>query len=360
MDRRIETIVEAFQAVPLGLEVLRMKDVADPGSFYPVAVNQAACDILKQDMKADLGKTWHETAPELAESDFASMFVSALRERAPVSWELEYGDARFDKNWWRGTATPLDERTIVVVFQNVTSEKESQRELERSNRALDDFAYVASHDLRAPLRDIDNLATWISEDLQDVPASTARHLATMRQRVGRMENLLGDLLEYSRAGRIYGPPERLYLKQVCAAVQGLLPAGEGFTTSFPDVDLELHTPRQPLEQVLRNLVSNAIKHHHRDHGRVEVGVDVGPSMLTFHVQDDGPGIAPEFHARIFGMFQTLRPRDEIEGTGMGLALCKKLVEAHGGSIWLRSQLGRGSTFSFSWPREWKRREGDGG
>jgi signal transduction histidine kinase len=111
----------------------------------------------------------------------------------------------------------------------------------------------------------------------------------------------------------------------------------------------LITERVPLEIVLRNLIGNAIKHHHRPAGHIQVAVVEEERMLTFAVTDDGPGIDPEYHQRIFEMFQTLRPRDQVEGSGMGLTVVKKIVENYGGAITVESQLGQGTTLRFTWP-----------
>jgi signal transduction histidine kinase len=120
-------------------------------------------------------------------------------------------------------------------------------------------------------------------------------------------------------------------------------------------EVVIHTPKTPLQLVLRNLISNAMKHHDRAEGRINVFVDCndGP-LLEFRVQDDGPGIPEEFQDKIFQMFQALKPRDRVEGTGMGLALCRKLVLAHGGRLWVESSNGsRGTTFGFTWPTSWQ-------
>ena len=361
MDRVNETIIASFEVAPIGLQILRMGDLADRGSFYVLAINRAACELLGHDMKADVGKPWRDVSPELANSEFSAMFRDALLEQKPVSWEIEYGDAKFEKNWWRGTATPVDARTLVLVFQNVTQNVTKERQnllrLERTNRELDDFAYVASHDLRAPLRDIDNLCTWISEDLRDVPPQTATHLQKLRQRVRRMDTLLSDLLEYSRAGRRFAKPEVFRLQDVFDNVRGLLPDDERIVVTFAGGDLELEAPRPPLEVVLRNLVNNAIKHHDRPTGHVTVSARAVDALrLELCVSDDGPGIPEEFHHKVFRMFQTLQPRDKLEASGMGLAVSKKLIESYGEQIVLESGRGRGATFRFTWPRKWNQQE----
>lgn len=218
---------------------------------------------------------------------------------------------------------------------------------------LDDLVSAASHDLRAPLRDIANLAAWIDEDVGDaLPPTSARHLAMLRDRVARMERLLDDLLAYYRAGSVERPPESFPAEAVIAeAVRDVAPP-PGFSLRTEGAGLTLRTLRAPLSQVLRNLIANAIKHHGGPTGRVAVRVfEAREGWAGFEVSDDGPGIAPEHHARIFQLFQTLRPRDEVEGSGMGLAIVKRVVESHGGTVWVRSEPGQGATFAFTWPRE---------
>jgi PAS domain S-box-containing protein len=229
----------------------------------------------------------------------------------------------------------------------------SNRELERSNRDLYEFAYVASHDLRAPLRDIDNLSQWIAEDAVAIlPPASQKHLVTLQGRVRRMERLLEDLLHYSRAGRVAEPSEEVDLGALLADVVELAGTREGFVVEVPAEGPTVRTPRAPLLSVLVNLIGNAIKHHDHEGGRVVVSVADTGDRLEITVSDDGPGIPAEFHERAFGMFTTLRPRDEVEGTGMGLALVKRVVELHGGTIGLDSGTGRGAAFRFTWPRVW--------
>lgn len=225
-------------------------------------------------------------------------------------------------------------------------------ELERSNRELNDFAYVASHDLKAPLQDLHNLATWIVDDLgKDLPAPTARHIALLQDRIARMDKLLEDLLDYSRAGRVLQPQQAFSLKQALDDALALVPKPQGFTIEIKGPLPNLRTPKAPLTQILRNLIGNAIKHHDKPSGTVVVEISERDTDIEIAVSDDGPGIAPQYHERVFRIFQTLKPRDEVEGSGMGLAIVQKVVEAHGATVRLASE-GRGTTFRFTWPKVW--------
>ncbi|MCB0144648.1 MAG: PAS domain S-box protein, partial [Caldilineaceae bacterium] len=224
-------------------------------------------------------------------------------------------------------------------------------ELERSNRELDQFAYVASHDLRAPLRAINHLANWIVEDANEVlPPASQQHLATLRGRIQRMEKLLEDLLTYSRVGRRPTTVEPVDSGDLVAQIVEMLNPPPGFSVTAVGKLPTFSTRRVPLELVLRNLIQNAIKHHDRADGHVNVSVREEAEWVEFAVQDDGPGIAPAFHERIFHIFQTLQPRDEVEGSGMGLAVVKKVVESIGGAISVDSLEGQGATFRFTWPK----------
>ena len=222
-------------------------------------------------------------------------------------------------------------------------------ELERSNKELDDFAYVASHDLKAPLRGISHLVSWINEDAGDVlPEKSRGHLVKMQSRVDRLERLLEDLLDYSRAGRVNGDVAATDTAALVRSAFFLFDPPDGFQLNVAESLPTFKTHRVPLEQVFRNLIQNAIKHHDRADGCIEVSSqDVG-EFVEFTVSDDGPGIELQFHEKVFSMFQTLKPRDQAEGSGMGLAVVRKTIESQGGKIQIASA-GRGTTFRFTWP-----------
>jgi PAS domain S-box-containing protein len=226
--------------------------------------------------------------------------------------------------------------------------------LERSNRELDAFAYAASHDLRAPLRGIANLAQWIEEDLTGqrlLSDDTAQMLQLMRSRMHRMEGLIEGLLEYSRAGRVHHTPEAVDLNRLLREVVDLLAPLEPSQVIVAPGLPTLRAERLPLQQIFMNLIGNGLKHAKRDDAVVEVSVREDGSHYEFTVADNGVGIPAEFQGRIWGIFQTLEARDKVEGTGIGLALVKKLVEAAGGRVWVESKPGEGAAFKFTWPRE---------
>jgi signal transduction histidine kinase len=206
--------------------------------------------------------------------------------------------------------------------------------LERSNRDLDHFAYVTSHDLRAPLRGIANLSKWVEEDMGDALTARSReHLHLLRGRVDRLDDLIQGVLDYSRAGRVAEVVELLAPGPTVHVGIGHLPT--------------LRSTKTPLEQVFMNLIANAVKHGGT---RIDVGAEPVSDGWEFFIRDNGPGIPARFHDQIWGLFQTLKSRDRTETTGIGLAIVRRIVEAHGGRAWVESEEGRGATFRFTWPR----------
>ena len=234
---------------------------------------------------------------------------------------------------------------------DVTERWEKMKELERSYAELEEFAYVASHDLKAPLRAIAHLAEWISEDIgETADPATIENLQLLKGRAGRLQRLLDGLLAYSRVGRTSqvqaADVNIAELVQDIASIQGPPP---GFTVSYEGTVTVVHTSRAPLHVVLENLISNAIKHNDRPTGLVRVSASMTGAVVEFRVSDDGPGIPAQFHERVFGIFQTLVSRDDVEGSGIGLAIVRKWCRRQGGQIWIESNPGaRGTTFVFTW------------
>ena len=224
--------------------------------------------------------------------------------------------------------------------------------LERQNRDLNDFAYVASHDLKAPLRAIGNIATWLEEDLEEQLSSANRqHLDLLQGRVQRLEGLIDGLLAYSRVGQEAKSVERVDLNQLLRDVVELLFIPEGFQVDVaPDLPC-LQANSAALALIFRNLIDNGLKHNPNATGWVKVRWDEGGNdTYEFTVTDNGPGIDAAYHERIFNIFQVLEARDKKENTGIGLSIVKKTVEVAGGHISVISTVGQGTTFRVIWPR----------
>jgi signal transduction histidine kinase/CheY-like chemotaxis protein len=226
----------------------------------------------------------------------------------------------------------------------------STRLLQQRNEDLDSFVSIASHDLRAPLRAIKNLAIWLGEDLANTldPDSQA-NFSLLTARVERMEALLDSLLKYARLGRVEARIAPIAVTESIAEVTNGLEIPPEFTIySAPDLP-HLVTNRIALEQVFANLIGNAVNHHPRDNGRVEITATRQGEFYQFEVKDDGNGIAPEHHHDIFKIFRTFSKASNPDSTGIGLSIVKKIVELQGGMITLESAVGKGAAFRFTWP-----------
>jgi signal transduction histidine kinase len=238
------------------------------------------------------------------------------------------------------------------MVNDTLSERDRQAvELSRLNADLEEFAYIASHDLRTPLRAIGQLADWIRQDIQGTAGQeTLENLQLMQQRTARLEMLIASLLSYARAGHAKAAVETVDLGDLVDEIVASIAPPFGFHVRFQNEAPVILTQRPPLDHVLRNLISNAIKHRDRPEGEVVVSAQMTGGVVRFRVEDDGPGIAPEFHERIFAIFQTLQPRDDQEASGVGLSIVRKTVEQAGGKVWVESAPPRrGSAFLFTWP-----------
>jgi PAS domain S-box-containing protein len=262
--------------------------------------------------------------------------------------EFDETELRFAEDLGRRAGLFLDNALLYREAQHKTET------LERRNRDLDQFAYIASHDLKAPLRGIANLSQWLEDDIgASLEEESKAQLQLLRSRVRRMEALIDGILSYSRAGRTKGKDEPVAVRALLDEVVELL-SPVGIAISFGDELPTLKTEKVLLQQVFMNLIGNAIKHGGRSDLSVRVEASDLGSHYEFAVVDDGVGIAAEYHDKIWGVFQTLVRRDEVEGTGIGLAVVKKIVELVGGRAWVESQAGAGATFKFTWPKTKKR------
>ncbi|GFE70347.1 PAS domain S-box protein [Chroococcus sp. FPU101] len=335
-------------------------------------VNQKLCDIVgytreellqltfqditySEDLDIDLGYVNKLLASEI---DNYSLEKRYIRKDGSLIW------VNINVSFVYDTVLPRQPKYFIGVVEDIDQRKEAEQELQalndvlmqttnllrKRNQELDQFSYIVSHDLKAPLRAIANLSEWIEDDLEgQLPEENQQQMQLLRQRVHRMEDMINGMLVYSRAGRTEVAVEPVYIKDLIEEIIDSLAPPETFKIIIPSSNPQLMTKRLLLTQVLANLISNAIKHHERPDGTIEISIKDLGNAYEFAVADDGAGIAPEYHDKIFGVFQTLKPRDGNENTGIGLSIVKKIIESEGGSITLESDVNQGATFRFTWP-----------
>ena len=226
------------------------------------------------------------------------------------------------------------------------------KELARSNAELEQFAYVASHDLREPLRKIKSYTQLLEKRYKgQLDARADKYINYIVNSTSRMQRLITDLLTYSRVGRLELALEptdmNLLLKQVQSDLGLMIKESHARITSDPLPTVMVISSQ--ISNLLQNLIGNSIKFRREEPPQIHVGVEQVGNEWQFSVRDNGIGIEGEYAERIFIIFQRLHTRMEYSGTGIGLAICKKIVERHGGSIWMQSQFGKGTTFYFTLP-----------
>ncbi len=221
--------------------------------------------------------------------------------------------------------------------------------LERRNEELDQFTYIASHDLKTPLRAVSNLSVWVESELEGFEnPEVSQHLKMMRERILRMENLINGVLDYASISKLKFTPEKVDVHKLVQILGEQLVVGKGvfeITKQLPIIKTEAYL----LEQVFKHLIKNAVEHNDATQPLVEISYHGVRNNHVFCIKDNGPGIPSEFHEKVFQIFQTLKSKDDHQATGIGLSIAKKIVEEKGGSIWIENNPNSGSSFWFTWP-----------
>ena len=355
-DTLLHTIIESVPALILAM---------DRGGRIVLA-NKPVLDIMQRAGSDVLGHTLVEALDDSARAAAVMEDCQKLMDEARGEQQEEFfgQDAGGIRAWkalrapmfdGAGTVIGLVSVSVEITVEKRIEDKLAQRaaELAQSHADLQQFAYIAAHDLKAPLRAICLLADWIAEDIRPTAsAETLENVTQLHQRAARLGMLLDGLLSYSRVGHDKAPAEQVDIGALVADIAHSLAPSSGSTVKFSGRDLVITTPRAPIEHVLQNLISNAIKHCDRPTSEIVVSARETEGWIEFSVADDGPGIAPEFQERIFQIFQTLRNRDELEAAGVGLSIVKKTVERFGGKVWIVSAPPkRGTIFVFTWPQD---------
>jgi len=327
-----------------------------------LSVNQEGARLLGYNKADLLGKNIQDLIAPRFRDEFAA-YLDTIQKLRVAKGFMRIRAADGEYRIWEyhntlrteGVASPV----VRAIAYDVTERKgveralrEKTEELARSNEDLEQFAYVASHDLQEPLRTVTSYVQLLSKRYKGkLDADADQFIGFAADGAVRMWNLVNDLLTYSRVGKGGNELEPTDSEAALAeSVKDLKVAIEekGALVTHDPLPMVM-ADRPQLEQLFRNVIGNAIKFHGSEPPHVHISASRNGNGWTFSVRDNGIGIAPEYSDRIFLIFQRLHSREEYPGTGIGLAVCKKIVERHGGRIWVKSDVGKGATFYFILP-----------
>ena len=303
---------------------------------------KALADYIHPD---DLEKTFFEV-DKLSQGQFSISFENRFKckngEYIMLSWNA---------------STDFETGNLYCIARDVTNMKQQQQklistllDLKKNNEELDQFAYVVSHDLKAPLRAINNLAEWILEDMPEMPEEVRKNFNMLRGRVLRMENLINGVLDYSRIGRTKIEKETVDVQKFLQSIIETIVPSSDFQVHIDENMPKIHCEKILLHQIFSNLISNAVKYNDKPLGKINCLYKSIPGFHQFSISDNGFGIAPQYHEKVFGIFQTIEARDKKESTGIGLSIVKKIIEEKGGKITIESEENKGANFVFTIPK----------
>jgi len=306
----------------------------------------------------ELGKHINEILPEEGYRYWESIYGRALQGER---FTLEHSFSQSGQMYFFETSfNPIREKDVVtgitVFGKDITERKEIENkrkklynDLKVANKELREFAYITSHDLKSPLRAIGSLVNWIEEDYKDLFDETGKQqLVLLQNRTKRMYAFIDGMLAYTKLSQVQDRMEYSNLNELLKGVIDLaLPLDGTVQICVEDVLPNLSCQPIKVAQIFQNILSNAVEYCDNGKGIIKVHCEELETHWLFSISDNGPGIAPNHHNRIFKIFQTLNTRDSNENTGIGLTIAKKIVELHNGKIWVESVLGDGATFHFT-------------
>lgn len=318
-------------------------NISNLSSTYEIEQQNQTIDLLQKEQK--ISNLQIEKNKNQLRFSILIFILISLALLIGIGYHLYFQQLRYNQK--------LKSQTIEIENQNFQLSGANEK-LEHANSELERFAYVVSHDLKAPLRGIATLGNFIEEDLgPNANEEIKENMSLLIGRIHRMENLIKGILEYSKIEKKEAPLEWVSLNTLLKEIiDSILPINNnGVDINYPNDLPEILVAKILLQQVLQNLLNNAIKYNDKPICIIDIKFQETPSFYQFEIKDNGPGIPKRFHEKVFEIFQTLQSRDDIESTGVGLSIVKKIVEGKAkGKIWVESIEGEGAKFSFIWSK----------
>ena len=352
----IDVLIKTFDDLPTGVGIFHVEDLDDIKSIRYVFMNKVVLYEMRKQKEEVFGKRIIEVAPEAFDHEGGLLVMETYRKIAAEGGSVNLGLVEYSNHMVAGkyecSVHHIKENYVYVMLRNVTELEAKKTELELKNRELSQFALIASHDLKEPLNSLSNCIYLLVDQFQgDLKAETNELLEFISASTSRMKNLINALLAYSNLGKDK-EMSVVNCNELLEEVQHDLSVKIRKTNSKITVDNlpQIKGFKTELRLLFQNLISNAIKF---------TGENVRPTIhisavdkdgWTFIVKDNGIGIPAEHTKKVFGIFERLHSKDDYEGSGIGLAHCKKIIDLHKGNIWVESTLGQGSTFYFSIPK----------
>ncbi|PKM76152.1 MAG: hypothetical protein CVU90_13960 [Firmicutes bacterium HGW-Firmicutes-15] len=324
--------------------------------------NEYFLQLLGRERKEAIGQDWAENClpPDVRERDMRILNRSLEKKAAPSYGESEIQTKTGERRiimWSNIFLNSAGNAVIASIGEDVTErrtvEKRNQElilELESTNRELKGFTSIISHELNSSLRGITALADWLYSDYYDsIDEQGREHLTLLQRRTIRMHNFLNGLLRYLRISQRREEKTKININTVLTEVIEMLVLPDNISIVIDNEMPLLVLENMHIQLVFENLISNSIRYMDKNKGQIKISCQQQGEYWKFSIQDNGPGIDAKYFERIFRIFQTLKPRDEYESTGIGLSIVKKIVELYGGKVWVESKIGVGSTFHFTLP-----------
>ncbi|MDP2788385.1 MAG: PAS domain S-box protein [Pseudomonadota bacterium] len=353
------TVIDQAALLELTHDAILVRDMDDRISYW----NRGAEERYGWMRQEALGEVAHALLHTEFPLPLEELRTDLLRDGR---WEGEVIHTRHDgtkvqmaSRWALVRATDGTPKAVLEINSDVTARRRAEKRqvqlieaLKSANEELQNFAYVVSHDLKAPLRAIGSLSDWLVSDYADKLDDQGReYLGLLKSRVIRMDALIDGILQHSRVGRVHEALVPVDVNALVREIIDLLAPPPHIRVIVETALPTLKAERTRIQQVFQNLISNAIKYLDKPEGSIRIGCIDDGAMWRFSIADNGPGIEARHFERIFQLFQTLAPKDRVESSGVGLALVKKIVELYGGQVWLESEVGQGSTFFFTLPKQ---------